>query len=120
MELNLDLVAKTWNELGFTLKPMRDYVWVRAEPRKKGPIVLPEGKDEFFGQLPHKILIYARAIGIGPRVKSIKVGERVAFCRLFFGWYRKLEDGSYVGWILEDNIAGHADEESETAQVAAE
>lgn len=110
--MDTDIVKKTFEEMGIPgFRPLRSVVLVRANPvpKKTGSIYLPEKLTSFFGELPHMQPITATVLAAGPKA-SLKPGETIAFLRLHFSWWMKLEDGSYVGWLLDEaNIIGYAD-----------
>lgn len=107
MDQNQKRVADTWAELGFKLRPLRKLVFVRTElrPEREGLIwLLPSERTNYAG-LGHTVFMRAVVVGTGPDCKILKVGDRVAFTRLFFAWLFKLQDGTLVGYIDADNIA---------------
>ncbi len=116
-----DIIERTWTELGKRVRPLRNYVWVRTEPRPThiGSILLPRSLQRFYADLPHTVLILAKVIAIGPEVLDVKVGDRIAFVRLYFARYEELEDKTLVGYIYEPNIAGYAVETETEAKSAA-
>jgi hypothetical protein len=113
MKLNLDLVAKTWAELGCRVRPTRRMVFVRTEVfNNKNPgglLWLPGKLHGFHGGLPHMRTVYAIVISAGPEA-LVKEGERVAFMRLHFAVWKPLaEEGAFAGWIDQNDLIGYAD-----------
>lgn len=112
----LKLVAKTWAEIGKTVRPLRRMVFVRSEvfnnKTASGLLYLPGKVHGFYGGLPHMRTVYGTILAVGPET-SVKVGERVAFTRLFFAvWLPLMEEGAFVGWINENDLIGYAELES--------
>jgi co-chaperonin GroES (HSP10) len=110
------LVAATWAELGFSIAAVGTRVFLRTEnPPKQtaGGIYLPPMLASAYGQrLGSQVLVTGTVLSIGPLAKTeLKVGERIAFFRLPFGWTHKLKDDTLVGWIPVEEILGVADPE---------
>lgn len=109
----MDIIKQTFDEMGIPgFRPLRALILVRANPvptKTSGGIYLPTKLTSFFGELPHMQPITATVLAAGPKA-TVKPGEVIAFLRLHFSWWMKLEDGSYVGWLLDEaNIIGWAD-----------
>lgn len=104
-----ELIEQTWKELGQRLSPVRDLVMVRTEPHEKkiGSLYLPPKLQHFYGELPHLQMVTATALSVGPQCRSIKVGDRIVFSRLFFGRLFTMKDGTLVGYLREDQVSGH-------------
>lgn len=113
----MDLVTRTWEELGFKVRATGWKVWVRTlpHPRKIGRIWLPPKAASFYGELPHLRTVYALVLTSGPLgwAKDLKPGDKVAFKRLNFSWIKKLEptqvdeyggDEEYVGTINAGDV----------------
>lgn len=107
--VNVEVVEQTWNEVGFKVRPMHAKVFVRTDPppEKIGLIFLPPKEAEFYGGMGHQRLVTGTVLSVGPMAKLVKVGDRVVFQRMNFGYIRKLDSGVYVGWIEEQQILGH-------------
>lgn len=107
---NMDVVAKTWTEVGFKIRPLSRMVFVKTLPldTKIGSILLPPKLTSFHGELPHMKMIYAIVMAAG-RDATVKSGEQICFLRLKFAWLIKLEDGCMFGWIDENDITGYVD-----------
>lgn len=112
MEQNLDVVGQTWTEVGYKVRPLRNTVFVRTLPleEKVGSLYLPAKLTKFYGELPHQKTIRAVVLAVGPKAK-VKPGEKVCFTRLYFAWWKKLEDGCMVGWIDENQLTGYIEED---------
>lgn len=112
VRMDMDIIKKTFDEMGIPgFRPLRSVVLVRANPvpKKTGEIFLPEKLASFFGELPHMQPITATVLAAGPKA-TVKPGEMIAFMRLHFSWWMKLEDGSYVGWLQDEtHVIGWAD-----------
>jgi hypothetical protein len=109
-----DVVQATWDELGYRIRPWYAKVFVRTElpPQKfEGSLLwLPPKEASFFAGLGHQRLVTATILSCGPLAKSVKVGDRVCFQRLHFGHIKQLEDKTYLGWIEQEQLAGHPDD----------
>jgi hypothetical protein len=106
-----DLIAATFAEMDIPgFKPWRDLVFVRTNPmpQKTGSIYLPTKLASFYGELPNLQLITATVIAVGPKT-TVLPGETVVFMRLYFAYWRRMEDGTYFGWIQEPNLTGFAE-----------
>ena len=106
-----DLARRTFTEIGIKgFRPLRDLVIVRTNPmpQKTGSIYLPPKLQTFYGELPHMQPITGIVLVAGPKA-IVKPGDQVAFMRLYWATWDRLEDGTYVGWIQEPNLIGHVD-----------
>jgi hypothetical protein len=108
-----EFIAKTWEECGVkSVRPLRSQVFVRTEllPEKIGSIYLPPNMRTNYHGLVAIFVFFGRVLSVGPKVKCLKPGDRIAFPRLYFAHWQKMEDGTLVGWLPEENITGIADE----------
>jgi hypothetical protein len=106
--LVIELVAETFAEMGIVgFKPWRDLVFVRTKPmpQKTGSIYLPNKLASFYGELPNMQLVTAIVVAVGPKT-TLLVGDHIVFLRLNFAYWRRMEDGTYFGWIQEPNVYG--------------
>ncbi len=112
---DLERVEETWKEVGCRVKPLRKTIMVRTEPlptRSAGGVELPPKLATFYGELPHMQIILATVLSSG-RQAILEAGDRIAFTRLFFARWLKMEDGTMVGWIAnEENVIGYAEGEN--------
>lgn len=110
----LEIVDRTWAEVGCRVRPLKRMVFVRTLPMatKVGLIYLPPKMTSFHGELPHQITIRSMVLSSGPKC-TVKPGDMVCFTRLHFAWWKKLEDGCMVGWIDESQLTGYFDGELE-------
>jgi co-chaperonin GroES (HSP10) len=111
------LVDATWAELGHRIAAVGHKVFLRTDlPRKQtaGGIYIPPMLATQYGQrLGSQVLVTGTVLSVGPLVKgAIKVGDRIAFFRLTFGWTNKLNDDTLVGWIPESDVLGLADSDT--------
>ena len=126
----MGLIERTWEELGYRIEATGYKVWVRTRPhpRKIGNIWLPPKAGSFHGELPHLRTVYATVLSAGPRgvAADLKPGDIVAFKRLEFAWWAKLEpetpdeyggDEEYVGYIEAPHIV-YLVEEADGVRVA--
>lgn len=110
--MNLELVEKTWAEVGHFIRPLRRMVFVKTElrPQKSGQVWLPPSTaTNYAGIAAHQVLMEATVLSVGPKCR-LQPGEKICFARLFFAWLYKLEDGTLVGWIDEENVSGYVEE----------
>lgn len=107
-------IGSSWAELGYKIRPMFAKVFVRTElpPEKIGLLYLPPKEASFFGGLGHMRLVTATVLSVGPLARAVKPGDRVVFRRLEFGHIAKLADGTFVGWIEQEQLIGHPDDAS--------
>jgi hypothetical protein len=102
-----DLIKQTWDECGWTIRPLRRLVFVRLEKRpeiQNGVLLLPKYSATYGESLaPY---FYAMVLAVGPQAKDVRPGDRILMSRIFFAWWKRLETGTYVGWLEEENIAG--------------
>lgn len=111
---NMDVVEKTWAEVGCKIRPLRNTVFLRTLPleTKIGSILLPPKLTQFHGELPHQKTIRAIVVAVGPKTQ-VKTGDQVCFTRMQFAWWKKLDDGCMLGWIDENQITGYFEGEPE-------
>lgn len=113
----MDLIERTWDELGFRVRATGWKVWVRTRPhpRKWASLWLPPKAASFYGDLPHLRTVYATVLTAGPRgmARTLKPGDVIAFQRLHFAWMNKLEpttrdeygaDEEYVGYVNAEDV----------------
>jgi hypothetical protein len=103
----MEIVNKTWEEMGRKIQPLRNILLVRTDPvsEKVGSIFLPHMKQGFYAGMPHEMLAHATVLSVGPKVR-LKVGDRVCFTRTNFARMQFLQDGTVVGWIQDQHLAG--------------
>lgn len=113
----IDMVQKTWDELGFKVRPVRRNVVVRTHPltqkTQSGLLWLPPKQTGFYGQLPHVHMVRATVLAVGPlaaQYYNVKVGEEIAFQRLHFGKFYDLNAEEKVGWIDASQVAGYPED----------
>jgi hypothetical protein len=129
----LDLVERTWAELGFRIQAPRFLVWVRTLPveQKRGLLWLPPKHASFWGVLPHLRTVRAVVLSAGPRglAKAMKPGDVIAFSRGHFNRFFQMqptevtESGTseeFVGVIDSNDIFGFSDEYAESEEVHVE
>jgi hypothetical protein len=111
-----ELIEKTWEEVGWRVRPLRRQVFCRTETRPwkhKGLVWLPPNQTMIFSKDTSKldVEIFARVLSVGPKVRSIKVGDLIWFSRLYFAWWKRLYDLNYVGYLDEMNVFGLSEED---------
>jgi len=120
MDDRIGLVQRTWDELGEKYRARGYWVWVRTEAHREkiGQIWLPPRLSSFHGELPHLVNVMATVLSAGSTgaAKEFKPGDRIWFTRLYFGYHKKMEDGTFVGWLDANQISGFAGEEDELGQ----
>ena len=116
----LELVEKTWEDLGNRIDARGYWTWVRTDPHREkiGSIWLPPKLASFHGELPHLVNVIATVLTSGPEglAAEFSPGDRVFFKRLYFGYWRKMEDGTFVGWIDANQIDGFIDGDTDVGQ----
>lgn len=117
---NAERIADTWTEIGQRARPLRNVVFVRTEliPEKVGMIYIPPNQRGNYSQLPHVVMMRAVVLATGPDCKYLKVGDRVAFMRLFFARWHAMEDKTLTGYLPEDNIWAYDITELDTPEIA--
>lgn len=126
----MDLVKRTWDELGYEVEATGYLVWVRTmpHPRKHGSIWLPPKAGSFHGELPHLRTVYATVLSAGPigQARELKPGDIVGFKRLEFAWWAKMKpsqtdeyggDEEFVGYI-DSNYIAYVVEEADGIRVS--
>lgn len=112
----MELVERTWSELGYSIRPLRWMVFVRTDPfeGKIGSIHLPGRDNYFYGDLGNARIAIATVLSAGKAglAGSLEPGDHVCFQRLYFAWYKRMEDGTFVGWIDANQITGYFDGDS--------
>jgi hypothetical protein len=113
--MDAGLVEKTWEAVGYKVRPMfaKVFVLTDAPPEKIGMLYLPPKLSDFHGGFGHQRLVTATVLACGPLARSVKPGDRVVFRRLDFGFIVKLEKGVYVGFIEQEQLAGYPEGEGD-------
>jgi len=109
----MDVVERTWDELGYRIRPLKYWVFVRTEPpyrRTEGGVWLPHKQVDFYGGLPHKRVVKGVVCAVGPTA-TVKVGERVCFQRLHFASRQRMADGTHFGWIDCNQLLGYPEDD---------
>lgn len=119
--LNQKRIKETWDELGLKVRPMSWYLFVRTEHKpwktNTGRLYLPPKMHSFHGPMAHVDLIKGIVCAAGPIARSksrVEVGRRVIFKRLHFAWWKKMEDGTRLGWIPAGDVLGYPYDDAET------
>jgi len=106
-------VDQTWEELGYKIRPLKYKVFVRTEPlfmRSEGGVFLAPNATQLYGnRMAHQVLVRAIVVSAGPVARDwwkFEVGQRIVFKRLHFAWLKKMEDGTYFGYIDAAEILG--------------
>lgn len=130
----MDLIERTWEEIGCKIRATGYKMWVRTKPHARktgGGIWLPPKLQSFHGDsAAHLIIVHATVLSSGPVgvAAEFKPGDTVAFQRLHFGYMWKLKpdpeledvwghDEQYVGWIDANQVLWHVDEDEENHDV---
>lgn len=114
-----NVIEETWEKIGFRMRPMRRLIAVRTHPfaSSVGGILIPESLTTMWGGiLGNQKIVVATALSVGPDCVEAEPGQILMFLRLFFINHTKLDDGTYVGWVDEQNLIGYP--ENRDAQVA--
>jgi co-chaperonin GroES (HSP10) len=106
-------VDQTWEEVGYKIRPLKYKVFVRTEPlfvRSEGGVFLAPAATELYGnRMAHQVLVRAIIVSVGPVARDhwhFEVGQRIVFKRLHFAWLKKMDDGTYLGYIDAAEIVG--------------
>lgn len=110
-------IQQTWDELGFRVRPLKFKVFVRTEPlfvRDESGLFLPPSRTNLYGdRMAHQVLVRALVCAVGPVARDhwkFEEGQRIVFKRLHFAWLRKMDDGTYFGYIDAAEILGEPTE----------
>lgn len=101
-------LAETWDEIQGRITVPKGLVLVRTWPfaERIGRIWLPPEQRKFYKGLPHSKIVKATVHAVGPEA-PIVVGSSVAFPQTFFMRYRKMIDGTFLGWVRWQFIHGN-------------
>jgi hypothetical protein len=118
------IVKATWENIGCSIRALKHMVWVRTlpPPRKIGLIWMPAKQASFYGELAHLVTVQAVVLSAGTTgpAKQMKAGDVVAFKRLHFARYWRVESleedeygrsEDYVGRIDSNDILGFVEAE---------
>jgi len=120
--MNEELIDLTMKELECkALHPLRWMVFVRTCPLEQktesGKLWLPPSMTQMYPsmhvELPHLRLVRAVILAAGPKAYAAKPGDTVLFKRLHFAYWKKLTDGTYVGWLDYNDLIGFAEDPHE-------
>jgi len=112
----VDIVEQTWAELGYRVRPLRYWAFVRTEQphrRTEGGIWLSPKEQTFYGGMPHRRIIKATVCAVGPTVVEVAVGDRVCFQRLHFSKRERMADGTYFGWVDSNQLLGYPEDDED-------
>lgn len=121
--MNEELIERTMQELEVkALHPLRWMVFVRTCPLEQktesGLLWLPPSASTMYPsmttELPHLRVVRAVVLAAGPKAYSAKRGDMVLFKRLHFAYWKKMADGTYVGWIDYNDLIGFAEDRHES------
>jgi hypothetical protein len=125
----LDLVERTWAELGFRVRALGYKIWVRTLPveQRRGPLWLTAKAASFYGGLPHLRTVQAVVLSAGPAglARGLKPGDVLAFSRGHFTRFWQLQptqttlagaSEEYVGVIDSNDVFGFASDVSDREQ----
>ena len=117
-----DLIERTFEELEVkALRPLRWMVFLRTEalPQKTetGKLWLPPSATDMYPsmhvELPHLRLLRGIVLAAGPTAYAVKPGDTILFKRLHFAYWKKMADGTFVGWIDYNQLIGIAEDPHE-------
>lgn len=104
----MELIDKTWEELGRKLECVGSRVLVRTEamPEKIGSIYLPPKQSTYYGQLKgNDVTTTGTILNVGPEcTENLQLGDKILFKRLVFAYYEKMKDNTFVGWVNEKDV----------------
>lgn len=102
-----NIVKETWRAYGREIRPLRGMVYLRTELRDAytagGIYIPPEHRGNFKG-LANRVYLTGIVLAAGPECRSVVPGDRVAINRLHFGWLEKFEDGTLLGYLLDEQF----------------
>ncbi len=114
VEESWKLVTETLRAQGYSfegsekIRPLRDILMVRtdAPPQKfsGSNLYLSPKLTDFYGAMPKEVTTYATVMSIGRDTKTVKVGDRVAFTRIFFAMLADLPDLAKFGYVREEQL----------------
>ena len=109
------LIDEAWNFIGFKLRTLQDRLVVRTDPPPEkfegSSLYLPPSKSTFYGEMPKEVTTFATVMAVGPDASQVKIGDRVAFTRIFFARWEDMPDGSKVGWVSEKDLSWVCEED---------
>lgn len=118
-----DLIEKTFVELGVkALHPLRWMVFVRTLPfeqkTESGKLWLPPSCTDMYPsmhtELPHLRIVKAVVLAAGPKAYAANPGDTLVFKRLHFAYWKKMADGTYVGWLDYNDVIGFSEDPHES------
>jgi hypothetical protein len=120
-----DLIKKTFEELEVkALHPLRWMVFVRTLPLEQktesGKLWLPPSCTDMYPsmyvELPHLRIVRAIVLAAGPKAYAANPGDTILFKRLHFAYWKKMADGTYVGWLDYNDVIGFDAEDPHESQ----
>lgn len=125
MALNKQRVKDTWDELGLRIRPMTWYLFVRTEHKpwktNSGILYLSPKMHSWHGPMAHLDLVKGVVCAAGPiaqKKSRVLEGARIIFKRLHFAWWKKMEDGTMLGWIPAGDVLGYPSEDDESNELS--
>jgi len=118
--MNEELIERTMSELECkALHPLRWMVFVRTCPlpvkTDSGLLWLPPSQTQMYPSLkvemPHERILKGVVLAAGPKAPAAKPGDMVLFKRLHFAYWKKMADGTYVGWIDYNQLIGFPEDD---------
>lgn len=104
-----DVLAATWAELGGKVRCVGTRSFVRVDAPSdvtESGLILPEKLSKFWAKMGHLRIVTATVLVPAPK-SEMKVGDRIAFKRLYLTVYGPVADGGYCGWVEEYQVAGY-------------
>ena len=104
-----DLAKRTWDEIGYKVKCLKAKSFVRVDPPSdvtESGLVLPDKMAKFWAKMGHLRIVTATVLVPAPN-SEMKVGDRIAFKRLYLTVWGPMADGGYCGWVEEYQVAGY-------------
>ena len=108
----MELIQKTWDELGHSIKPLRRNLFIRTDKipdKSPGGVFYPLSKTEFYEGPLHLRLQTGVILASGLETEPLKPGDRIAFQRKYYVRHKFLDDGTTVGWLRLNEVAGTVD-----------
>jgi co-chaperonin GroES (HSP10) len=113
-----DFVEETWQELGTRVRPLRDLVFLRTvkpSQQTEGGIWFAPSDQNFYDGPLHLRLMRAIVLAAGPR-SVLQPGDHICFQRLYLSRWKGLQDGTFVGWLREIEVALVVDPDVEVSR----
>jgi hypothetical protein len=108
-------VEQSWQECDVKkVRPLRSMVFLRTHPpetmTESGLLHRPPSALNWLSGPAHLKIIHATVLDVGPKTRNVRKGDVVCFTRMYFSWWKKMEDRTMVGWIDESQLIGYPED----------